>query len=65
MRYQRSILFEKLLKHYDGDLKGKKIAVGVWLSSLKQDMREAPALVLIDKLVGIRCVSEFTPCCNE
>ncbi|MCT4615790.1 MAG: UDP-glucose/GDP-mannose dehydrogenase family protein [Marinifilaceae bacterium] len=50
---QKSVLFHKLVKHFDGDIKSKKIAL--WGLSFKpntDDMREAPALVIIEKLVG-------------
>lgn len=49
---QKEILFEKLLKHFNGDIKGKKIAI--WGLSFKpetDDMREAPSLVIINKIL--------------
>ena len=50
--YQKNVVFEKLFKIFDGNLKGKTIAL--WGLSFKpetDDMREAPALVIIDKLI--------------
>jgi UDPglucose 6-dehydrogenase len=48
---QKRRLFEKLEQHYDGDLKGKTIAL--WGLSFKpntDDMREAPSRVLMEAL---------------
>ena len=49
---QKGVLFGKIRKHYNNDLKGKRF--GVWGLAFKpatDDMREAPSLVLIDQLL--------------
>ena len=60
---QKTILFDKLYKHYNGDLKGKKIALwGLAFKPETDDMREAPSLVLIDKMVDAGCrVTAYDP----
>ena len=49
---QKTILFPKIKNYFKGDLKGKKIAI--WGLSFKpdtDDLREAPALYMIEKLI--------------
>jgi len=49
---QKSVLFDKVFQHFKGDLRGRTLAV--WGLSFKpntDDMREAPALVVIEKLI--------------
>ncbi|HNW75397.1 MAG TPA: UDP-glucose/GDP-mannose dehydrogenase family protein [Bacteroidales bacterium] len=51
--HQKMVMFHKIKKHFGNDLKGRTI--GMWGLSFKpntDDMREAPALVLIHELVA-------------
>ncbi|HEY6060254.1 MAG TPA: UDP-glucose/GDP-mannose dehydrogenase family protein [Gemmatimonadales bacterium] len=50
---QKRVLYEKLARHFDGALKGRTI--GVWGLAFKaetDDVRESPALVLVDALLA-------------
>lgn len=49
---QKSVLFNKIADHYKGDLKGKNFAIwGLSFKPKTDDMREAPSLVIIEKLM--------------
>jgi UDPglucose 6-dehydrogenase len=50
---QKQILFEKIRRHYGGELKGRTIAVwGLAFKPRTDDIRESPALALIDSLLA-------------
>lgn len=63
---QKTLLFEKLLSHF-GDIKGKTI--GIWGLSFKprtDDMREAPSIYIIEKLVQAGAkVKAYDPVAHE
>lgn len=49
---QKNILFDKLMKYYNNDIKDKTIALwGLAFKPRTDDMREAPSVVLINKII--------------
>ncbi len=64
---QKQVLFAKLNQHFKGDLKNKIIAIwGLAFKPGTDDVREAPALILIEALVVAgACVQAFDPVALE
>ncbi|MDB9963704.1 UDP-glucose/GDP-mannose dehydrogenase family protein [Vicingaceae bacterium] len=60
---QKTALMPKILEHYNWDIKGKKIALwGLAFKPDTDDIREAPALYLIDELLAAGAtISAYDP----
>lgn len=60
---QKTVLFPKMEQHFDGALKGKHIAIwGLAFKPDTDDIREAPALYMIEKLLAAGAtITAFDP----
>jgi UDPglucose 6-dehydrogenase len=64
---QKSVLLNKILNHFNGDIKGKKFAVwGLAFKPNTDDMREAPSITIINGLLeNGATVSAYDPAAME
>src|SRR5580698_9864792 len=54
---QKDVLFQKINRHFEGQLAGKRIAIwGLSFKPRTDDIREAPSLVLIDRLLTAKAI---------
>jgi len=60
---QKQVLFNKVVQHYNGDLKGKTFALwGLAFKPKTDDMREAPSRVILEALINAgAAVRAFDP----
>jgi UDPglucose 6-dehydrogenase len=53
---QKTVIFEKIKKHFRGQLKDKTVAIwGLSFKPMTDDMREAPSVSLINALLASEC----------
>jgi UDPglucose 6-dehydrogenase len=64
---QKLVIVDKILKHYKNDIKGKVFTLwGLSYKPRTDDLREAPALTIIEKLLNLGAkVQAFDPVANE
>lgn len=64
---QKQIIVDKILKHFKNDIKGKVFTVwGLSYKPRTDDLREAPALTIIEKLLALGAkVQAFDPVSND
>ncbi len=64
---QKSVLFEKLERHYGGGLRGRTVTLwGLAFKPETDDLREAPSLVLVERLLAAGCtVKVYDPVAME
>jgi len=64
---QKSVLFEKLERHYGGELRGRTVTLwGLAFKPETDDLREAPSLVLVGRLLAAGCtVKVYDPVAME
>jgi UDPglucose 6-dehydrogenase len=64
---QKLVLVDKVVKHFGGDIKGRTFAVwGLAFKPNTDDMREAPSVVIIKKLLELGAnVSAYDPAAME
>lgn len=60
---QKLVIFEKIKKHFKGNLKGRTLAIwGLSFKPMTDDMREAPSVSLINALLAADCkVKAYDP----
>lgn len=52
-RRQKGVLYRKLKQHFDGDMRGKRVAIwGIAFKPRTDDIRDSASLTLIDSLLG-------------
>ncbi|MCX6166016.1 MAG: UDP-glucose/GDP-mannose dehydrogenase family protein, partial [Ignavibacteriae bacterium] len=64
---QKKVLFDKVLKHFNNNIKGKHFAIwGLAFKPNTDDMREAPSVVIINELIKAGAtVSAYDPAAIE